>query len=463
MRGDRLINWGITVTWAILPEYLENMVTIAVRDKLDDEQIEALAASLGRPLDNTHSVTIRDKVAVIDLIGPIFRYADMFSMISGASTLDDLSTDLSEVLANPAIESILLNIDSPGGDANGIVEFSGMIRDSSKPVTAYVGGSCCSAAYWIASAASKIVASPTAMIGSIGAVAVVKNPDAAKTGDRIEFVSSQSPNKRPNPNTESGKEEIQTRVDALAQVFIDDVAMLRGLTPKQVADTKGSVFIASAAKSISLIDEIGTFEGTLKALNNRRKPMGKLMDGLKALFAEEGINIETEDTEVAPVVAATPPTTQQMDPEALAELETLRANYARMEAEALTAKAQDFAKSAIYANRALPAELNDLVEAYLDAATDDQRSGPLSLAEGVTVTRVKRLSDRVNRRVPHTLVTSDSSKVSVVENKINSEQPETPAHLPTAGPKMSKERRNHLLSFSEEGQRIVNEREAGTR
>jgi len=156
-----------STVWAMTPGMFETLVSIVDRDNLSPE---AVAAQLGRPLDNAHTVTLRDAVAVIPIDGPIVRRADMFSAISGATALATLATDLRAALDNPSVTSILLQIDSPGGDANGVGEFAAMVREAGarKRIVAYIGGTGASAAYWIAAAAAEVVVASTALVGASG-------------------------------------------------------------------------------------------------------------------------------------------------------------------------------------------------------------------------------------------------------------------------------------------------------
>jgi ClpP class serine protease len=267
------------VAWAIVPEALAALVEIATRDQLTADDLALVAQQLGRPLDNSHAVELRGPVAVLPVIGPIFRYADSFGLISGGTTVETLAQDFAQALANPQVGAILLNIDSPGGEATGIAELAAQIRAARgvKPVVAYAGGDCCSAAYWLASAADLLVIDSIAQVGSIGAVMAVPNPDAAgRVATRLEFVSSQSPQKRPDPRTEGGRSQIQARVDALAGVFIAQVAANRGLSEAQVAATEGAVFVGQAAVDRGLADRLGSYEGViaelLAAAAERRTP-----------------------------------------------------------------------------------------------------------------------------------------------------------------------------------------------
>jgi ClpP class serine protease len=246
-----------TEIWAITPEALNQIIAIA--QGLGDP--EAVAAKLGRQLTNTHSVSVRDAVATIPVIGPIFRYADIFTQISGATSIQTLATDLQTAVDDPAIKAIILEIDSPGGMIAGVSEFAAQVRaaNSIKPVTAYVSDKGASAAYWIASAAGEIVAADTAQLGSIG---VVMQASIDSDENTIKFISSQSPLKQADATTDAGKIQAQKTVDNLAEVFINAVAGYRGTTRENIIANygMGGLHIASLAVASGMADKIGSYE-----------------------------------------------------------------------------------------------------------------------------------------------------------------------------------------------------------
>ena len=249
--------------WAILPAVLETIGAIARRE---NDSVEALEARLGRPLNNTRTVTVRDGVALIPITGPIFRYANVFSEVSSAVSLDVLAQDFTRAIDDPAVKSIVLNLDTPGGQVNGIAEFASMVKRSTKPVVAYVGGSAASAGYWIAAAANEIVIAKTGEVGSIGAVVSIDT--RGKRDGVIEIVSSQSPNKRPDVTSDTGRAQIQARIDSCAQAFIDDVAAYRGVTVEAVLDKygQGDMRMGREAVSNGMADRVSTLEEVIAGL-----------------------------------------------------------------------------------------------------------------------------------------------------------------------------------------------------
>jgi signal peptide peptidase SppA len=258
--------------WAIQPEALDRIVTIA--QGLGDGP-EALQAKLGRPLDNTRAVTRRDATAIIPITGPIFRRANLLTEISGATSIETLARDFEQAAADPSIESIILEIDSPGGQVAGISEFAAHVRAATagKRVVAYVSDLGASAAYWIAAAADEVVARDTARLGSIG---VVMQVSTGGKDNAIKFISSQSPKKHAAPDSDMGRNALQAEVDALAQVFIDAVAAYRGVEPETVIEQfgQGGVFVGQSAVDAGLADRLGSLESLIAELNgespNRR-------------------------------------------------------------------------------------------------------------------------------------------------------------------------------------------------
>lgn len=233
---------------------------------------DAIAREMGKDMKDANAVSIRDGVAVIKVSGPLFRYANLMTRICGATSYELLAQDFNKAVQSPKIKGILFDIDSPGGEVNGCSELSDMIYQArgTKPIIAYASGACCSGAYWIASACDKILAADTAILGSIGVVSIFEKDDEDKT---IEIVSSQSPNKRPNINTEEGKAKIQARVDELAEVFIAKVARNRGISEDDVVNNfgAGDVLVGQHAVRNGLADGLSSFEAIITDLNLMEK------------------------------------------------------------------------------------------------------------------------------------------------------------------------------------------------
>lgn len=273
----RALDLIIDTPWALRAEALEQLLVIAARA---NEAPEAVAARLGRPLNNARTVTMRGDTAIIPITGPIFRRANLFTEVSGATSVEILAQDLETAALDESIARIVLEIDSPGGQATGIADLAAMIRDASqiKPIVAYVDGMAASAAYWLAAAATSIVTSPTGLLGSIG---VVGSYQPEKDGP-IKIISSISPLKQATPDTEAGRVEAQRVVDELAAIFVADVARYRGTTSATVAKDfgRGGVLVGAAAVAAGMADGVASFESLFTSSPSELSP--RRVTGLSA-------------------------------------------------------------------------------------------------------------------------------------------------------------------------------------
>jgi len=263
--------------WAITQPMLKQIAQIALR--ANDVVKQALEADRGAPLENTYEANIREGVAVIPVHGVLSRYASCFQEVSGMTSYDWIAQDFRKAVNNGAVRAILLDIDSPGGEVNGVDELAKQIRAArgKKPIVAYVGGQACSAAYWLASASDRIVCQATSELGSIGIVMMLTDyskQEEMEGIDRIEFVSSRSPNKRLDPESDEGRAAIIAQCDALYDVFVQTVADNRGVTPKEVQSDygQGGSFIGQTAIDQGLADQLGDFESLFAELAGRDEP-----------------------------------------------------------------------------------------------------------------------------------------------------------------------------------------------
>lgn len=175
-----------------------------------------------------------------------------------------------QAVDRPDVARIVLNIDSGGGQVNGTEDLATLIFEAreAKPITAFVQGQAASAAYWIASAAHRVVAGRTSMLGSIGVIWTFidwSKYDAELGIQEIDIVSSQSPDKRIDPTTKHGRDVVQATVDQLAGVFVEDVARYRGVSEDTVVQDfgRGWVRVGSGAVDVGLANAIGTFEDAI--------------------------------------------------------------------------------------------------------------------------------------------------------------------------------------------------------
>lgn len=272
--------------WALPPTMLADMQAIAMRE-VTAGRWEALTTQDGESLKAAPIVEVRDGVALIKVRGVVSRYASWMHDICGGTSTEALAKALSASIEDPKVRAVVLWIDSPGGQVNGLNEMAEMIFQARgrKKIVAYVGGQACSAAYWMASACSEVVIDATAELGSVGTVAGFVIRPALEGEQRIEIVSSNAPNKRLDPTSEEGQAAVQAIVDDLETVFIDATARNMAVTrDKVLADFgKGGTFIGAKAVKQGLAHRLGSLEGLIAELSGR--PQARTFPQTKAQTA----------------------------------------------------------------------------------------------------------------------------------------------------------------------------------
>lgn len=273
----------LTSPWAIQPaKLLEIKAIYATHLRGDPIDIEMVEKRLGRPLVNERQpYENRDGVAVIPMQGVIAKRMNMFADISGGVSTELVARDIADALADQAVHSIVLHMDSPGGTADGTQALARTVmaaRGSGKQIVAFADGVMASAAYWIGSAAQRVyMADGTTQVGSIGVVAThtdvsgMEEKAGVKTteiyaGQYKRIASSYS------PLSKEGKQSIQDQVDYLYGVFVADVAAQRGVPEetvlKNMAD--GRIFIGQQAIAAGLVDGVSTLDALVVDLNRSR-------------------------------------------------------------------------------------------------------------------------------------------------------------------------------------------------
>jgi len=251
--------------WAILPTWLQASLSRPIASHVAQDELLAVT----RPGPKA------GRMARIPIIGPITKRDSLFSMFFGGTSVERLKATMHEVAADDTIGTLLLDVDSPGGTAAGINELADELRRiaESKRIVAQANHMMTSAAYWIASQADEIIATPDALIGSIGVFAV--HADFSKMLERIgikpTYISAGKFKAEANPDeplSDEARDHIQSLVDETYGLFVADVARGRNVSPATVrADYgEGRVLSAKDAKAAGLIDRIAGADETIRRL-----------------------------------------------------------------------------------------------------------------------------------------------------------------------------------------------------
>lgn len=224
-----------------------------------------------------------DGIAIIELRGPLMKQAG--SLGEGSSTVAARRA-IRQAAADPAVRGIMLVIDSPGGTVAGTKELADEVAAvaARKPVHAYIEDLGASAAYWVASQASRVLANETALVGCIGTFAVLVDSSARaeQLGYKVHVVKAGEHKGAGQPGTEITDEHLadaQRVVDALNEHFLAAVQAGRRMDPAKVRGlADGRVHVGAEARSLGLVDEIKKFEDAMAEMSVA-KPSGMAAAG----------------------------------------------------------------------------------------------------------------------------------------------------------------------------------------
>ena len=209
-------------------------------------------------------------IAVIPVMGSLVRRTAGLDPASGFTSYAELAGMLETALADPSVEGILLDVDSPGGEAGGVFELGEMVRaaDAVKPVWAIASDSAYSAAYAIACGASRLTVTRTGGVGSIGVIAMHVDQSArdAQQGYRFTAITAGEQKNDFTPHAPldiQAHARLQTEVDRLYGMFVGHVASMRGIDAQAVRATEAGTYFAEDAVAAGLADAVGSLDGVI--------------------------------------------------------------------------------------------------------------------------------------------------------------------------------------------------------
>jgi signal peptide peptidase SppA len=238
----------------------------------DTHRSKQLLSAYGFPENTQQSkpFAYADGVAIIPVHGMLVnRFSYGWSWLTGYNFI---RSQAQAAAADPDVHTILYDVNSGGGEAAGCFELCDDLfaLRSEKATVAVVDSFCCSAAYAVASCASKIVVTPSGYAGSIGVVVMwvgYKNM-LQKAGIEVQFITAGDHKVDGNPYedlTAEMKQSIQANVDLSMDAFAALVARNRGMSEQAVRDTQARVYRASEAETVGLIDIVAAPSKALTA------------------------------------------------------------------------------------------------------------------------------------------------------------------------------------------------------
>jgi len=206
-------------------------------------------------------------IAVIPVVGTLVRRSMGIDAASGLMSYGEIESRLDSALADPQVAGILLDLDSPGGEASGVFELAERIRAASsiKPIWAHANDAAYSAAFAIAAACQRLTLSQTAGVGSIGVIALHVDQSVKDAKDGLNytavFAGSHKNDFSPHePLSPQATTALQAEVDRLYDIFVNQVGQMRGLDPDAVRATEAGLFYGEQAVAAGLADAVMPLE-----------------------------------------------------------------------------------------------------------------------------------------------------------------------------------------------------------
>ena len=270
--------------WAITADKFATMLEVYERHaagaKFDVESLRAASGSRAQDGD-VPAYTVQSGVAVIPIDGVLSKRMNLFSYFSGGTSTQVLTDTVQQAAADPTVHSLLLSIDSPGGEVDGTQVAAQAVAAVDKPVLAWLDGMCCSGAMWIASQAdARYIADETTIVGSIGVVATHTDRSKAneQAGKKVTEVTAGKYKRIASshaPLTPEGHDVMQGQVDQIYSVFVDDVSQGLGVSTDTVLSdmADGQLFIGQQAIDAGLAEGVASQDQLIAQLaaNNQQR------------------------------------------------------------------------------------------------------------------------------------------------------------------------------------------------
>lgn len=252
--------------WALQPSVLAQLATYLAGDKT---ALVGLQKTPAQPRTQGY-------ISVIPIHGVIERRSSFLGELFGGTSIDAIRGAFRAAMADPDVQGVVLDIDSPGGGVGGVTELASEIRAArgQKPIYALADTTAGSAAFWLGAQAERFYVTPSGEVGSVGVYGVHMDISRALDAEGVTpTIISSAPRKTAEselaPLDDAALASIQARVDSFGDQFIGDVAKGRGISPDKVRSEygEGASLLAKEALAAGMVDGIDTLDGVLRLMS----------------------------------------------------------------------------------------------------------------------------------------------------------------------------------------------------
>tara|TARA_Y100000310_G_C20558718_1_gene751924 strand:+ start:94 stop:1002 length:909 start_codon:yes stop_codon:yes gene_type:complete len=237
--------------------------------------------------DNT-TILSSDQIAIIPVQGMITLDGSS-SLLTSTTSGSNIVSKIESANENDDVKAIILEINSPGGTVMGSKVVADAIKDTDKPVVAYISEYGTSGAYWIASQSDLIISDELSIVGSISVVGSYLEfsgllNDYNVTYQRLvtgQYKDIGTPYKELTSTEEA---QIQERLDSIHDFFISEVAEGRDMSASEIEElSDGLFYLGLNAVNNGLVDELGNKDYAI----NRTKELANLTQANLEEYVEE--------------------------------------------------------------------------------------------------------------------------------------------------------------------------------
>ncbi|KAB0269058.1 S49 family peptidase [Microvirga brassicacearum] len=236
--------------------------------------------------------------AIITVEGELVNRGAWVGADSGLTSYEGVASQLKEAARDASVQTIVLDMESPGGEAVGAMEIASLVRkvNADKRVVAVVDGMAASAGYAIASGADEIITVPSGIVGSIGVVMLHIDQSQALADRGIKPTLIFAGAHKVDGHSfaalpENVRADFQSEIEQFYSLFVQTVAEgRRGMSAKAVRATEARTYIGQEAVKVGLADAVGTLDDVLAGIaarGNGRKSYSKAKGSLKMDIEEK--------------------------------------------------------------------------------------------------------------------------------------------------------------------------------
>lgn len=226
-----------------------------------------------------YMVSRADNLAIVNVSGSLTSKNRSYNRFLGMVSYDEIRNAVFSAIGAEGVEGIVLNMDTPGGQASGISELSDFLAEVDSrvmPIYTYAGTTMASGGYWLGSVGREIYASKLAAIGSIGVVTVHASYKDMyeKAGIEVtvlragEFKALGSPYENLD---DKARAQIESQMNAIYDVFLETVSGNRETSVQALKENaaEGRVFMGQEALSVGLVDHITSFDAAIADISRK--------------------------------------------------------------------------------------------------------------------------------------------------------------------------------------------------